>query len=271
MTLGAFRALVLSMTDRFGVPYLAETDVSSLNALLQEGLNVYAKETQCLYAANVKFYSPSGVGPFVRTYNPKYSDALEDYSSTAPQPYRVLDLPMCSVEQVFLNGTCLLQADSGSLGVQNWVGNPYGLGGLDFSVPNYGMSSETEVIKCFGSYLTAAAGVPAAWFLKSPNTIGFNCSFVGGILNSWFSGCLYHSPLTNNDSQVLDFADEDIRPAARVCRNLLLEPLELEAAAPLQMASAAQMSARKGQAGVRNVGNAQRAAWGASRGARLGL
>lgn len=249
MTLLGFRNLVQNMCSRYGIQSPGPTDVANLNALLQEGLNVYAKETEVLGTTQNTFTPIVGQSIY-QTYNPAYSDAIQDTNSG---PVRLLAKPMCSVTDVFLNGSPLYVASEISPAI--WFNaNPRA---MIWAGCETGESSEADIIRLIPGYLSAINGLPQFWFQKAPNVLAFSQPFDQVYSQCWFSGVNYHSPLLT-DNQVLDFPDEDYRPAARLCRNLLLESYSLEVAGPLMAESKAEMAMRKGQSSSRNVGHSQR-------------
>ena len=232
MILSDFRNYVWYAASRLGTPYIQQTDLTSLNNMLQEILNVYAAKTNCFYSESVSFTPIVGQAIY-HTFNASTNQA--DYLTSTTTP--CLTTPMCSVDQVFINGTPLEIASSTS------YNSGYGGGGMlgNYSAgPNrYGPSQEIDVIRLVPNYLTATNGSPLFFFEKSPNTIRFSCPFDQVYSNCWFSGRLYHTALNAlaipfNDNQVLDLAPEDIEPCAMLARLRLIRPLNPDVAMQLK-------------------------------------
>lgn len=244
MTWADFRDLAWTSARTIGVPYIESTEVDKLNRLQMEILNVYASKTQCLYSSQVTFTPVIGQSVY-QTYTSN-GDTSGTYNGI---PY--LALPMCDVEQVYINNHPLVVCGKDMTALFGApIGNPrYALN----NQYEYGQSSEWDVQRAYPNYLTSLPGQPNHFFQKSPNTVVFEKPFDQVYTNCWFSGNLYHTPFSGNDqTQQIDFAPEDIRPAAMLMRNYLLQPLNPEKSAQLAPEVEAMIAKRFEEATTKN-------------------
>lgn len=226
MTLLDFRDLVIAMARTEGTPYLKSTERARLDDLLQENLNLYAERTQCIQSDRVEFTPVVGTAVYETFTNPQ-----EPGQTTIPDE---LSAALCFVRQVFIEGAALRV-----LGDER--GTP-------------GESSEFEVTRRLGSYLTADNGRPIAWWQQAPNRLIFNCPFDEAYTDCYIAGRLYHSPLLL-DTQILDLPPADIRPAAMLCQAALLYPNAPAKASEIYNLCDRLMDKRRGECGVKTSGN----------------
>lgn len=255
MVLSDFTNSVIEMASRYGAIFPDKSNQSGIQALMMEGMNTYARCAKVFFNSNVAFTPPTGLQT-IQTYS-SYND--DGFTLVNGVWTRVLAYPMCSVDLVVIGGVTLARCDpnnGASWAQPNMIGAPWT--GEDVE---YGESSEADMIAWNPNYLSSAAGTPCFWYQKNPNWVVFNCPIAAGLTACSMSGCLYHTPLTSQ-SQILDFATEDLRPAARVCRNLLLETYNAEfgEGGPYYTAAMTQMEKRAAQSETRSVGNPQRSA-----------
>lgn len=233
MTAGAFINLVFAECKTEGTAYLKQTDTADVLDLVQEQLCVYTKRTHCLQSDRVVFTPEVGRSVY-NTF-----EIPEDQGETYIPEW--FDSALCSVRYVYIEGAPLMRFNS----------NP----------PTPGMSSEFEVTRFGGSYLTAPNGKPYAAWQSSPDQLIFNCPFDQVYTNCFVVGRRYHNPITSTND-VIELHPDDIRPAAMLCQGQLLYPYAREKAAAILATVEALMVNRRKEcdgktAGVLNRGTTQ--------------
>ena len=265
MTLQEFRGYVIKMVQRDGTPVIPLTQIADINALIQRGLNVYAAKTRVLYNNRVQFVPVIGYSQY-STYNAGQGFAVQP--GTAQTPALLLNgvaIGMCKISQIVINGAPLAKCpgaayDIGAGGGQIIAGNSSGL--------LFGESNEEDVMQFNPNYLTAPNGPPNFWFVTSPNNVQFDCPLDQVYANSWMSGNLYHTPLTQGnggDAQVLDFPDEDLETAQMLCRNMLMRPLAQKKMQEYIGEVNGLMKERRGEAEDKTAGSGARGRFKGSR------
>jgi hypothetical protein len=257
MNLGQFRAYAYSMVAREGIPATAFSDVAGQNAIIQRALNQYCEETGLLYNAAVPFTPVVNLGTYVTFISPANTSGTIPNSNPLT-PY--LGSPMATVNQVFLQGQCLFVADDN-------FGSPF-QGNLQpgnttwpmSGNAKYGPSSELQIIRNYGNYLTASAALPSAFMLKADNQVIFNCPFDQVYGTCYFSGRCFH-PALGNDGSELSLGQKDIDLAAMLTSNLYLLPYNRDKAVgemastirPALKAREAELNVKDSSQGYRGV------------------
>lgn len=234
-----------------GTPYISLTqDPGAWRQEVQTGLQDYTSKTQCLQGLNIAFTPVIGQQAFDTFTVPNTQGA-----TTIPT---YLTAAFCDVRQVVLNGQSIAVLDDSDAGtVTDALTQP--------TVALFGESSELVVRRNFPSYLTAANGLPIAWWQESPNKLWFNCPFDQAYASCFLSGRLYHDPLTGGDGQVLQLAPEDEMLAADYCAARIIIVNDRANGDALLQSTLSKMEKRKGETNrksgglpKRGTGNARR-------------
>lgn len=224
---------------RMGTPFLdPAVDALKVQNLIQRVCNVYAFKTLCLEQDQVTFtpiapdpvQNPPIVG--VREYDLRYLTAQPSTTT-----YTILSAPVCFVRQVMLNGTFMFTCDN---------------------TGSWGPSSEYLVRQWNPTYLTQTPGLPNWFWQESPSKLKFDRAFDKVYPNCFIQGSLYHSTITGNPNQVMDFGDEDADGAAELCAAQLLQPWSPEAQVQITGQMVGRMKERRGEIDSKQAGPQRR-------------
>lgn len=162
MTKEDFRNLVFSIARAHGQPYLANTDVASLDALILEQLRKFSAETKCLYHDKVTFTvntTPAG----------RFDLRDTDYFT----------YPMLEVRRVVINSNTLPGPFERS--------GPLGLEGIELDYQNY---------------RTGSTGTPKVWGMVPPHTLLLVPAPSATISNCYVSGWYLHPEMTTDQTEL---------------------------------------------------------------------
>lgn len=196
MTLGDVRALILAFSEVDGQAYIASSDTTDLNSLINERLRAFTAETLCLDTYNnaLTLTANQALYDYRNTIS---SSSASDADASGSGAFAA---PMARISYVYVNGNPLYD--------QFWRPGPF---------------DRTELIRRYPSY-TTDSGTPQRFVIVAPNSMLLHPVPAQAYANSFAVGQILH-PVLTADSSELVIPEEYHRTAAIYCWATLNLPL----------------------------------------------
>ena len=236
MTLSDIRSLITAFNEVDGQPYIATSDTTDLNSLINERLRAFTAETLCLDTYN----NPLTLTIGQSTYDYRNTIASSAGVDADASGSGAFASPMARISYVYVNGNPLWN--------QFYKPGPY---------------DPTRLLEDFPSYLTDT-GQPMRFCIVAPNSIMLHPTPDVNYANTYAIGQLLHPTLTS-DSQELVIPEEFHRTAAIYCWATLNQPwaagASMERIKTIEPYAAAQMEDLLEQAQAKRTAASARRRW----------